>query len=261
MTDDIKKLLDFGRIGLETGQYEQAREDFEKVLTLDPSNREAMKGLARVNEILNRRMATPVEPTRAEPVQPPRKASVEPTKPEVEPAKPRHTGEPTTRRKGKRRWLALAVIPVALIVLAVAYPRVAPTLLATPTPTSTPMPMPTSTLRPTQREDFLVYKEQTFKLLAQWSDTLALAFSTERMSLAGPVADLQRIRRDWKDLDPPDVAITFHRQMREYQDEVIARLLEFMEQGKQIDWTETTGCRDKVDDSGWKLFGNDWVSW
>ena len=46
MTDDIERLLDYGRMGLETGQYEQAREDFKKALALDPSNREAMKGLA-----------------------------------------------------------------------------------------------------------------------------------------------------------------------------------------------------------------------
>jgi len=64
MTDDIERLLDYGRMGLETGQYEQAREDFEKVLALDPSNREAMKGLARANEILSRKEALAAEPTR-----------------------------------------------------------------------------------------------------------------------------------------------------------------------------------------------------
>jgi len=85
MTDDIEQLLDYGRIGLETGQYEQAREDFEKVLALDPSNREAVEGLARANEILSRRVPTPVEPTRAEPVEPLRKVSLETIKPEVEP--------------------------------------------------------------------------------------------------------------------------------------------------------------------------------
>ena len=66
MTDDIERLLDYGRMGLETGQYEQAREDFEKVLALDPSNRGAMKGLARANEILSRKAATAVEPMEAE---------------------------------------------------------------------------------------------------------------------------------------------------------------------------------------------------
>ena len=75
MTDDTERLLAFGRMGLETGQYQQAREDFEKVLALDPSNREAMKGLARVNEILSRREALAVKPIQAKPVKPPRKVA------------------------------------------------------------------------------------------------------------------------------------------------------------------------------------------
>jgi hypothetical protein len=57
---DIEELLSYGRIGLETGQYEQARKDFEKVLALDASNREAMKGLARVNE-MERKAAAEVQ--------------------------------------------------------------------------------------------------------------------------------------------------------------------------------------------------------
>ena len=69
MTDDIEKLLAFGRIGLETGYYEQARDNFERVLALDPSNREAMEGLGRANEVLRRRGA--VKPSRQrEPVRP-----------------------------------------------------------------------------------------------------------------------------------------------------------------------------------------------
>jgi hypothetical protein len=62
MENRIEELLAYGRMGLETGQYKQAREDFGKVLELDASNREAMKGLARVNEILSRRtVAVPIE--------------------------------------------------------------------------------------------------------------------------------------------------------------------------------------------------------
>jgi len=85
---DLDKLITFGQMALEQGWYDQAREYFEQVLALDVSDREAIKGLARVNEILSRRMATPVEPTRAEPVESPRKVSFEPAEPEVEPAKP-----------------------------------------------------------------------------------------------------------------------------------------------------------------------------
>lgn len=76
MTDDIERLLAFGRMGLETGYYDQARGYFEQVLELDPSNQEATKGLARANEMLLRgggvrwtqrikpaRQDQPVEPT------------------------------------------------------------------------------------------------------------------------------------------------------------------------------------------------------
>lgn len=89
---DIEKLLTYGQMALEQGWYDQAREHFEQALALDASNREAMKGLARVNEILSRWKPTPVEPIRAEPVEPPRKVSLEPTKPEVTPTKPPSSG-------------------------------------------------------------------------------------------------------------------------------------------------------------------------
>lgn len=89
MTDDIERLLDYGRIGLETGYYEQARDNFEQVLALDPSNREAMKGLARANEMLSRR----------EDVQPARQAR--PAR--QEPARPTHTAEPQRTVPGRSR--------------------------------------------------------------------------------------------------------------------------------------------------------------
>ena len=77
MTDDIEQLLAFGRMGLETGYYEQARDNFEQVLALDPSNREAMKGLGRANEMLRRR--EDVELARQEPVKPPPTVEPQPT--------------------------------------------------------------------------------------------------------------------------------------------------------------------------------------
>ncbi len=107
-----------------------------------------MKGLARVNEILSRRMPTPVEPTRAEPVEPLHKVSLEPIKPEAAPAKPKPGLKLATMWKGKGRWLALALIPVLLLVVVFAYeniePMVQPTPTPTPAPTPTPMPTPTS---------------------------------------------------------------------------------------------------------------------
>jgi hypothetical protein len=63
---DVDKLITFGQMALEQGWYDQAREYFEQALGLDASNREAMKGLARVNEILSRKAAMAVEPMEAE---------------------------------------------------------------------------------------------------------------------------------------------------------------------------------------------------
>jgi hypothetical protein len=61
---DVDKLITFGQMALEQGWYDQARDYFEQALALDASNREAMKGLARVNEILSRKAT--VEPIKAE---------------------------------------------------------------------------------------------------------------------------------------------------------------------------------------------------
>jgi Tfp pilus assembly protein PilF len=63
---DIDKLISYGQMALEQGWYDQARDYFEQALALDADNREAMKGLARVNEILSRREAMAIEPMEAE---------------------------------------------------------------------------------------------------------------------------------------------------------------------------------------------------
>ncbi len=55
-------------MALEQGWYDQARDHFEQALALDASNREAMKGLARVNEILSHKEAAAVEPIQGEPI-------------------------------------------------------------------------------------------------------------------------------------------------------------------------------------------------
>jgi hypothetical protein len=92
MTDDIRKLLTFGQMALEQGWYDQAREHFEQALALDASNREAMKGLARVNEILSRRQAAAVEPIQGEPVEPPPKPEIRPAGQKEGPTKQRAEG-------------------------------------------------------------------------------------------------------------------------------------------------------------------------
>jgi hypothetical protein len=60
---DVDKLITFGQMALEQGWYYQARDYFEQALALDASNREAMKGLARVNEVFRREETAGVEAT------------------------------------------------------------------------------------------------------------------------------------------------------------------------------------------------------
>ena len=98
-TEQVDKLIAFGKMALEQGWYDQAREHFEQALNLDASNREAMKGLARVNEILSYRAAVKsiqVKPVKA-PRKPERRQAVKPVqvKPVEAPRKPeRRRAEP-----------------------------------------------------------------------------------------------------------------------------------------------------------------------
>lgn len=89
---DLDKLITFGQMALEQGWYDQAREHFEQALALDTSNREAMKGLARVNEILGRKEAAAVEPVRGEPVEPPLRPEAQPSEQKEAPAEQRAEG-------------------------------------------------------------------------------------------------------------------------------------------------------------------------
>jgi tetratricopeptide (TPR) repeat protein len=86
-TTDVEKLITFGTMALEQGWYDQARAYFQQAFELAPSNREAMRGLARVNEILSR------------------KAAFEPAKPTVPVAKPARAEARTKPSLAKRMLL------------------------------------------------------------------------------------------------------------------------------------------------------------
>lgn len=52
---DVDKLTTFGKMALEQGWYDQARECFQQALTLDTTNEDAAKGLALADKILVRK--------------------------------------------------------------------------------------------------------------------------------------------------------------------------------------------------------------
>jgi len=64
--DEIEGLLELGRMDLEAGYPEYARQYFEQVLVLDANNREAKEALAEIETIQSRREAAAVKPTQDE---------------------------------------------------------------------------------------------------------------------------------------------------------------------------------------------------
>ena len=212
---DVEKLLTYGQMALEQGWHSKAREYFEQVLAVDATNQEAVDGLARVNEILSRRMPTPVEPKRAESAQPSRKVSLEPTRPEVEPAKPKPGVKLAAMWKGKGHWLILAVIPVVLLVLAVAYQRIVPVAHPAPTATLVLTPIPTLTLVPTPKPTATQTLAEYCKSVISYEKAAAsLVEEANLIPIEGDalfiVQRRQQVLEKWRALSPPDVAKRFH---------------------------------------------------
>jgi tetratricopeptide (TPR) repeat protein len=172
MTDDIEQLLAFGRIGLETGYYEQARDYFEQVFALDPSNREAMRGLARVNEILGRREALAAEPIQEKPVKLPH---------EVE--RKRHILEEETEEQDRSlvQWfklrqselwkIAIAGVPLLFLLCAGLANMINPTPEATPTVVATATLAPTPIVRQTTTTSTLISRIETANGYDWWAAT------------------------------------------------------------------------------------------
>ena len=132
--EQADKLITFGQMALEQGWYDQAREYFKQALALDASNREAMKGLARANEILSRKAA----------------AAAKPIEEAVRRVEPKHR-IPEKKREGwgqsligwfkkrsrRGKIAVLAGVPLFLICLCSSLVSV-----ISPTPEATPTPIP-----------------------------------------------------------------------------------------------------------------------
>jgi hypothetical protein len=71
-------------------------------------------------------------------------------------------------------------------------------------------------------------------MAAEWDDAYAVALGTSRIALSGPVAELQRIRRGWREVEPPEGLGEFHENMVAFQDATIEGFLAFM--AEKPDW-------------------------
>ena len=78
-----------------------------------------------------------------------------------------------------------------------------------------------------QSEEFLVEIQD---INMRWLDAMELADSTSRMSLSGPISDLQLIRRDANKLEPPECAEGAKDALVMHMDYVLDGFLLFMAQ-------------------------------
>jgi hypothetical protein len=62
MNSEIEKLLDLGRMDLEAGYPEYARQYFEKVLALDATNQEAREAIVKIEAMLSRKVSFEPKP-------------------------------------------------------------------------------------------------------------------------------------------------------------------------------------------------------
>jgi len=121
------------------------------------------------------------------------------------------------------RSLLIALISSVLFVLAGCG---AEQMVPTDVPTNTPAPTRTPTPEPVFCAD--VYYEVVEPILGRWDDAMAIADSTARINLAGPVSTLQEIRREAASLDVPECAAKAHEGLIEAMEHYIEGFLAFM---------------------------------
>jgi len=93
------------------------------------------------------------------------------------------------------------------------------------------LPTPTITLVPTAVSCYEQSQSFISQLDAQttaWDDAIAIANSTSRISLSGPISNLQNIRREVSNLDYPVCAQFVYQHALEYMNSTIEGFLSFM---------------------------------
>lgn len=90
---------------------------------------------------------------------------------------------------------------------------------------------------PTCAESTEEYRAAVDLIIEEWDDAVQIADSTARMSLSGPLGELQSINRNTKQLEVPECAAESHESLLSYQEGIIAGFLAFM--GQEEDATVT----------------------
>jgi hypothetical protein len=221
---------------------DERRTCLENVLTINPNNSMAKRGLESLKAKQGirqlsptpspMRSAAPTAPPREQPTPPPAGAGTsditQRERPKAAPKRKKVIPKQTTLMVG----IGVAIVAVVFVTIVgvwwafdsgllhlgataaeptviVTVPLPAPAATSTPTLSLASIPTWTPTSRPVSdscRSDTLRYINRIQPLMAEFSDTMEVAGSTPRIALSPIIQDLQRIRRDIIDVPAPDCA-------------------------------------------------------
>ena len=164
------------------------------------------------------------------------------------------------------RWLLILCLAMLVVACggAAAEPTATPEFTATVGPSPTPVPTATQTVTPSptpeppcSTDDGQLAFDLLEEFAQEWEDVLAVASSTGRIALSGPVQDLQRIRRDVQRQEWPECAEDAHTNLIAMMDATIDGFLAFMQQKSDLEVNrhieEATDHQDQFIDEMVKL--------
>lgn len=102
------------------------------------------------------------------------------------------------------------------------------------------------------------YLDETDEIFDRWFDAIEIADSTPRMSLAGPVGELQAIRRETENLEYPNCAARVRRSLISMMDHTIEAFLLFMRDESEsrinVEFTQASNAAESYADAVGDLF-------
>lgn len=96
-------------------------------------------------------------------------------------------------------------------------------------------------------EAFPTYAEEMSDIQAEWMDALDIATSTSRISLAGPISDLQSIQRRAEKVEAPECVLIEHDEYVEGMDTLVDFMLDFLaDPDAEVDDEEIDEATDQI---------------
>lgn len=82
------------------------------------------------------------------------------------------------------------------------------------------------------------YLRDVEQINQHWTDAAQVALASSRLSLAGPVSDLQAIRRDLRSLQPGPCTADAHEALLRLHDRFLESMLSFMSKGSRASFDD-----------------------